>query len=110
MGLAHMVNARRPNTKPTADIGPASIKNLKALVPNYNGKAIADLAATVIDDVWTPIGYSNLNGVTGVGWAIDVWLDGMVILPPGSMYNIATVASTTTVNTRTGFTWAELLL
>ena len=109
-GLHHCVHRLKPATRPTADIAAASITNMKALVGNYEGKAIIDLALTVADDLWKPLGYSILNAVTGVGWQLDVWLDSLVIIPPGGLYSLVSVASTTTVNTRLGFTWAEVQL
>ena len=109
-GISHCVHRAKPATKPTADIAAASITNMKARVANYEGKAIIDLALTVADDLWKPLGYSILNAVTGVGWQLDVWLDSLVIIPPGGLYSLAAVASTTTVSTRLGFTWAEVQL
>lgn len=110
LGLAYCVNRLTPTTRPTADIAAASIRNLKALAPAYGGNAIVDLAATIVDDGWMPVGYSNLNALSGVGWQLDVWLDGLMLLPPGGEFSIAAVASTTTVNTRSGMTWAEVQL
>ena len=109
-GISHCVHRAKPATKPTADIAAASITNMKARVANYEGKAIIDLALTVADDLWKPLGYSILNAVTGVGWQLDIWLDSLVIIPPGGLYSLAAVASTTTVSTRLGFTWAEVQL
>ena len=109
-GISHCIHRAKPATKPTAEILAASITNMKARVANYEGKAIIDLALTVADDLWKPLGYSILNAVTGVGWQLDIWLDSLVIIPPGGLYSLASVASTTTVNTRLGFTWAEVQL
>ena len=110
VGLSYCVHRARPATTPTADILAASITNLKALTPNYNGRAIIDLAATVADDLWKPLGYSNVDAVTGVGWQVDVWADGLIILPPTGMVSFAAVAQSTSVSTRISFTWAEVLL
>lgn len=109
-GISHCIHRLKPTTKPTADIAAASITNMKARVSSYGGRAIVDLALTVADDLWKPLGYSILNAVTGVGWQVDVWLDSLVIIPPGGLYSLAAVASTTTVSTRLGFTWAEVQL
>mgnify|MGYP001566390679 FL=1 len=109
-GISHCIHRIKPATRPTADIAAASITNMKARVANYEGKAIVDLALTVADDLWKPLGYSILNAVTGVGWQLDIWLDSLVIIPPGGLYSLAAVASTTTVSTRLGFTWAEIAL
>ena len=91
-----------------ADIAIGSITNMKARAGNYGGSAIIDLAATVVDDLWKSIGFSIVNAITGVGWQADVWLDGLVILPPGGMYSLVTIAQATGVQTRAGFTWAEV--
>lgn len=109
-GLHHCVHRAKPTPKPTRDIPLSSITNMKALQGTYTGNTIIDLAATVVDDLWKPVGYSILNAVTGVGWQLDIWLDSLVILPPGGLYSLAAVASTTTVSTRLGFTWAEIRL
>ena len=109
-GISHCIHRTKPATRPTGDIAAASITNMKARVANYDGKALIDLAATVTDDLWKPLGYSILNAVTGVGWQLDIWLDSLIIIPPGGLYSLAAVASTTTVNTRLGFTWAEVQL
>lgn len=109
-GIVHCVHRTKPATKPTADIAAASITNMKARVGNYDGHAIIDLGATVTDDLWKPLGYSILNAVTGVGWQADVWLDSLIIIPPGGLYSLVAVAQATTVSTRLGFTWAEVQL
>ena len=109
-GLSHCIHKDKPTTRPTADIAAASITNMRARTGPYIGNAIIDLGATVADDLWKPLGYSILNAVSGVGWQLDVWLDSLVILPPGGLYSIAVVASSTTVTTRAGFTWAEVQL
>ena len=107
VGIFHCVHRTSPSPTPTRDIPLTSITNMKALVPDYDGTAIIALAETVADDLWKPVGYSNLNAVTGVGWQLDIWLDTLVIIPPGGMYSLAAVASSTTVSTRLGFTWVE---
>ena len=109
-GISHCVHRLKPATRPTADIAAASITNMKARAGPYDGRAIIDLAATVADDLWKPLGYSILNAVTGVGWQADVWLDSLIVIPPGGMYSLAAVSQATTVSTRLGFTWAELKL
>ena len=109
-GIVHCVHRLKPATKPTADIAAASITNMKARGGPYDGRAIIDLAATVADDLWKPLGYSILNAVTGVGWQADIWLDSLIVIPPGGLYSLVAVSQATTVNTRLGFTWAEVLL
>lgn len=109
-GIHYCVHRALLTTPAAADIPASSITNMKAGVPLYNGNARLDLAATVVDDLWKPLGYSILNAVTGVGWQADIWLDSLIIIPPGGLVSLAAVASTTTVSTRLGFTWAEVQL
>ena len=113
-GISHCVHRAKPATLPDRDIPVASITNMKAggsrQSTTYEGAARIDLALAVADDLWKPLGYSILNAVTGVGWQLDIWLDSLVIIPPGGLYSLAAVASTTTVSTRLGFTWAEVQL
>lgn len=109
-GLFHCVHRAQPAALPPRDIPITSITNMKALSGDYAGRARISLALAVIDDLWKPVGYSILNAVTGVGWQVDVWLDSLVILPPGGLYSLAAVASSITVSTRLGFTWAEVQL
>ena len=107
VGIHHCIHRRTPSPTPDRDIPLTSITNMKGLIPDYDGSAIIALAETVADDLWKPVGYSNLDAVTGVGWQLDIWLDTLVIIPPGGMYSLAAVASSITVSTRLGFTWIE---
>ena len=109
-GIYHCVHRAKPAALPPRDIPITSITNMKALGPTYGGRARIALALTVIDDLWKNLGYSILNAVTGVGWQVDIWLDSLVILPPGGLYSLSAVASAITVSTRLGFTWAEIQL
>lgn len=110
-GIAHCVHKDKPATLPTADIAVASIKGLKARQGSYGGNAIIDLAATVVDDLWKPIGpFAGTTVVSLSGTQIDVPLNGLVILPPGGEYSLASIASATSVTTRLGFRWAEVQL
>lgn len=110
-GIAHCIHASKPATVPTADIAVASIKNLKARGGSYGGNAIVDLAATVVDDLWKPVGNSTGTVVVSLsGLQIDVPLNGLVILPPGGEYSLVSIASATGITTRLGFRWAEVQL
>lgn len=110
-GLAHCVNVGKPATLPTADIAVTSIKGMKARQGNYGGYAIVDLAATVTDDLWKPVGGSVGTVVVSLGGTqVDVFLDGLVILPPGGMYSLQAVASAVDITARMGFRWAEVQL
>ena len=106
-GVVHCIHRDKPAAIPAADIALTSIINRKPRFGAYTGRARIDLALTVADDFWEPVGYSILNAVTGVGWQADVWLDDLIIIPPGGLYSLSVVASTTTVLTRLGLTWAE---
>jgi len=109
--LAHLINVEKPTTIPTADILAASIKNLKARAGQYSGKAIVDLGATVIDDLWKPVGNSTGTVVVSLsGTAIEVPINGMVIVPPGGMYSLEAIASATGITVRMYFVWAEIQL
>mgnify|MGYP001575059247 CR=1 FL=1 len=109
-GIAHCIHRIKPATRPTLDIPYTSFTNMKARSGAYQGRAIFDLALTVADDLWKPLGYSILNAVSAVGWQADVWVDGLVIIPPGGLYSAVAVSNSTSVTTRMGFTWAEVQL
>jgi hypothetical protein len=106
-GIVHCIHRDKPATLPGADIALSSIINRKPRFGAYAGRARIDLALTVANDFWEPLGYSILNAVTGVGWQADIWLDDLIIIPPGGLYSLAIVATTITVQTRLGISWAE---
>lgn len=109
--IAHCINTIKPTTKPTADIAVASIKSLKTPGPNYGGKAIVDLAATVTDDLWKPVGpFAGTTVASLSGTAIYYILDGSVVVAPGGMYSLAAIAAATGITTRLGYVWAEVTL
>ena len=107
--LMHLPSHIKPTTKPTADIAVASIRSFgKTPSRAYGGKAIVDLAATVVDDLWAPIGPMVGTTVASLtGTAVWVPLNGGVILEPGGQYSIEMVASATGITGRLGFVWAE---
>lgn len=110
-GIAHCIHIAKPGTLPSADIASTSFKNLKARAGAYGGNAIIDLAATVVDDLWKPVGPSVGTTVVSLpGTQLDVPLNGLVILPPGGEYSLVAVASATGITTRLGFRWAEVQL
>jgi hypothetical protein len=64
----------------------------------YPGRAGMGHAATVVDDKWYPLGTSaNSNALTNtVGFALEVPIQGGIIVPPGYLLNLACLAANTT--------------
>ncbi len=85
------------------------VKNLQGGVGKYGGAAVIDIAETVIDDRWAPIGNSIDTVVISLtGSQIYKALDVPVEIPPKAMYTLQGVASATDVTVRHGFVWVEL--
>lgn len=79
----------------------------------YGGAAIVDQAATVVNSpgLWFPLGNSAGTTVASLtGTALDVAVNGMIILPPGRSLSLATVASATGITVFLGFRWYEYQL
>ena len=76
----------------------------------YNGNAILDTGVTVTDDRWFPLGMGSgstaINSATGM--SIWNWLDGLVILPPKTLFGMVSTATSTSNTTRKGLIWAEV--
>lgn len=109
--LMHLVQLASPTTRPTQDIARASIGGHKTPSTTYGGNAIIDLAATVVDDLWKPIGpFAGTTVASLTGTSIYFWMHGSVILAPGGEYSLVGVASATGITTRLGMTWAEVQL
>ena len=77
----------------------------------YRGTATADVGATVVNDVWIPIGTANVGPASQIGQTLDVPVNGLYIVPPGHMFSLAAVANTTTtITTRCLIRWHEVQL
>ena len=75
----------------------------------YDGLAIIDRGATVIDDGWVPTPLSFVNNIATTNFAGNAArLMAPVILPPGMHYSLQTTATVVTFETALGFLWAEL--
>ena len=111
-GLSHCVHAIPPTTKPTADLAQTVYKCLKGGVKTYGGGAIMDLGATVVDDLWKPVGgTAQVTLASAVGSQLYVPLDIPVVLPPdGGYYSLECVSSNTSITTRLGLVVAEVKL
>lgn len=76
----------------------------------YNGNAILDTGVTVTDDRWFPLGMPS--GSTAVasatGGSVFNWLNGLVVLPPKTLFGMVSTATSTSNTTRKGLIWAEV--
>ena len=76
----------------------------------YNGNAILDEGVTVTDDRWFPLGMNSgstaINSATG--GAVWHWLHGLVVLPPKTLFSMASTATSASNTTRKGVVWAEV--
>lgn len=107
IGLAGMLNKGRVSAM-TADIN-SSIFGLAGHA--YAGKGKVDLAATVVDDGWHPIGNSIVGPASQIGLNIDVEVYGKYIVPPGGAFSLAALANTvTTITVKMGCRWHEVQL
>jgi len=110
-GLSQVVIVDKPTTKPTADIAIASYKGLKSRQGSYGGKAIFDLGATVVDDLWKPVGNTaQVTLASAVGSQLYVPLAIPVVLPPGGSYGLECVSSNVGITTRLAVVFAEVQL
>ena len=108
VGIAHCVGMSRV-ANATQDIALTSVKPLLGGDGPYAGLAIVDLAATVVDDLWKPVGGQISNAVASNGAGqIDVFLDGLVILKPKAQYSLKLVGTATSITGRLGFRWFEV--
>lgn len=88
--------------------GAGSATPLKAGI-NYNGQAIFDRGATVVDDGWVPIPLVNVSNIATTNFISNAAkLTVPVIIPPGYHYSLQTTATVVTYESALGITWAEL--
>ena len=108
VGLAHCIGMNRVAAA-TQDVALTSIKPLLGGSGPYAGLCIVDLAATVVDDLWKPVGSQISNAVASNGAGqIDTFLDGLVILKPKAQYSLKLVGTATSVTGRLGVRWFEV--
>ena len=75
----------------------------------YNGIAIVDRGATVVDDGWVPTPLSLVSNIATTNFQANAArLIAPVILPPGMHYSLQTTATVVTYESALGFTWGEL--
>ncbi len=100
------------DTALTQDQAKTTIKSMTGLRGGtYPGKAIIDQGVTLdTDDDFFPI--ANGTGPTGIvaakGLTIFSWLNGIVVLPPKTLFSLASTSTSGTSTTRKGFIWAEV--
>ena len=93
----------------TRDLALTSIKPLLGGYGPYDGLAIVDLAASVIDDLWRPLGPHVSNAVASNGeFSIHYVLDGLIVLKPQAQLGLELLATTTGVTGRLGAIWFEV--
>jgi len=75
----------------------------------YNGRAIIELGATVVDNGWYPWGYSIDYEKTGVlpGAGVSVEVGGRLIIPPTGAISLHVVASINDSTYCSGLSWYE---
>lgn len=105
IGIAGMLNKGAVSAM-VADITPFGLAG-----HGYQGRGRVDLAATVVDDGWHPIGTSIIGAASQIGQTIDLPVKGLYIVPPGGAFSIATLANTaTTITVKMGLRWHEIQL
>lgn len=108
VGIAHCIGMNRVAAA-TQDVALTSVKPLLGGSGPYAGLAIVDLAATVVDDLWKPVGSAVSTAVASNGaLALDVLLDGLVILKPKAQYSLKLVGTATSITGRLGARWFEI--
>ena len=88
--------------------GAGSATPLKAGT-SYQGVAIFDRGATVVDDGWVPTPLQILNNIATTNFVSGAAkLTAPVVIPPGFHYALQTTATVVTFETALGVTWAEV--
>ena len=88
--------------------GAGTAASLKAGV-NYNGQAIFDRGATVVDDGWVPTPLQMLSNIASTNFVSNAArLTAPVIIPEGYHYSLQTTATSVFFETIPGITWAEV--
>jgi len=77
----------------------------------YSGRARSSHTVTVVDKGWMPLGGSIETALTAtVGAALDIPINGGIILPPQMLLCVSVVAVNTTALGQLSFRWTELQL
>ena len=99
-------------TKPTADIAASGTNIVGNTGKKYNGLAVVDSGATVLDNGWYPIGKSEHTvTVTTPGGQLEALVEGRFIVPPQGGISITVVADVVGVATHApGLSWFEKVL
>lgn len=76
---------------------------------NYNGQAIFDRGATVVNDGWVPVPLVNTSNIASTNFISNAAaLIAPVILPEGYHYSLQTTSTVVTSESALGITWAEV--
>jgi len=105
----HPAGMTKPATGPIA----ASATNITGNSgKTYNGKAVFDIGATVVDNGWYPWANSRDVEPSGVlpGATISVEVGGRLIVPPSAAISIQVVSSLVTETFTSGLSWYEEVL
>lgn len=93
----------------TRDIGLTDVKGMKCGQGAYGGEAILDRGATVVNDLFSPIGGTYNSVIVSQVWSqLYADLQVPVVIPPGQHYSVGGVAHIATVEVGLGLVWAEL--
>lgn len=94
----------------TADLATEDVVvNLQGNAGRYGGAAVIEVDLVVLNDRWSPIGYSVNTAVISLsGSQIYIPLDPIHILPPGAVHSLEGVASATDATVKLGWVWAEV--
>ncbi len=76
----------------------------------YNGRAIFDTGVAVTDDDWFPIatGINSTAIASGTGATVFSWVNGLIVMPPKTLFGMVSTATSTSCTTRKGLIWAEV--
>ena len=85
------------------------VVNLRGNAGRYGGAAVIENALTVLNDRWSPIGYSVNTRVDSLpGSQIYVPLSPVHMLPPGAVHSLEGVAAAVDATVKLGWVWAEV--
>lgn len=98
--------------QPTADLAYSATNWRGSSGKGYNGRGVADVAATVVDNGWYPWGQGQAVEAAGVlpGSHQSIDVQGRLIVPPGGAISLQVVAGVTGDTFTSGLSWWELQL